>query len=66
MKEEQNTRMNQVSEYLKKAPKDFTKADMIRYVEDNEIQMINFRYVAGDGRLKTLNFVHPGAVQPTV
>ena len=57
MKEEQNMNMNQVAAYLKKAPADFTKADMIRFVEENEIQMINFRYVAGDGRIKTLNFV---------
>lgn len=49
--------LNSVVKYLKKSPKDFTKADMIRFVEENEIKMINFRYVAGDGRLKTLNFV---------
>lgn len=57
MKEEQNMNMNQVAAFLKKEPKDFTKADMIRFVEENDIQMVNFRYVAGDGRIKTLNFV---------
>lgn len=57
MKEEQTMNMNELVNYLKKSPKDFTKADMIRFVEENDIQMINFRYVAGDGHLKTLNFV---------
>lgn len=42
---------------LKKSNKDFTKADIIRYVEDEGIEMINFMYPAADGRLKTLNFV---------
>lgn len=42
---------------LGKPSREFTKADILRYVAENEIQMINFRYVAGDGRLKTLNFV---------
>ncbi|MDR1005795.1 MAG: glutamine synthetase family protein [Bacteroidales bacterium] len=40
-----------------KLPKDFTKADIMRYIEENGIMMIDFHYVAGDGRLKTLNFV---------
>ena len=57
MKEDLSMNMNKVVAFLKKEPKDFTKADMIRFVEENEIKMVNFRYVAGDGRLKTLNFV---------
>lgn len=57
MKEEQAMNMNELVNYLKKSPKDFTKADMIRFVEENDIKMINFRYVAGDGHMKTLNFV---------
>lgn len=44
-------------QYLGKETKDFTKADLIKYIEDHDIEMINFRYVAWDGRLKTLNFV---------
>lgn len=48
---------NPLVQYLNKNSKDFTKADLIKYVEDHNIEMINFRYVAGDGRLKTLNFV---------
>ena len=48
--------LNPLVTFLKKMPKEFTKADIIKFIEDNEIKMINFRYVAGDGRLKTLNF----------
>lgn len=35
----------------------FTKDDIIGYIEDNGISMVNFMYPAADGRLKTLNFV---------
>ena len=48
---------NKVVAYLKKAPKEFTKADIIRFIQENEIKMINFMYPGGDGKLKTLNFV---------
>lgn len=48
---------NKLVKYLQKPSEDFTKKDIIKFVEDKNIQMINFRYVAGDGRLKTLNFV---------
>lgn len=43
--------------YLEKEPKYFTKTDLITFVIDHDIKMINFHYVADDGRLKTLNFV---------
>lgn len=48
---------NPLVQYLNKPNSEFTKADIIRYIEDNNISMVNFRYVGGDGRLKTLNFV---------
>ncbi len=48
---------NKLTTFLDKEPEDFTKNDLIRFVEKNNIKMINFRYVAGDGKLKTLNFV---------
>ena len=48
---------NPIVQFLQKMPAQFTKADIIRYIEENNIQMVNFRYAAGDGRLKTLNFV---------
>ena len=37
-------------------PEDFTKADIIRFIVEKGIRILNFRYVAADGRLKTLNF----------
>ncbi len=48
---------NRVVAYLGKPSKDFTKADIVRYISENGIRMVNFMYPAGDGRLKTLNFV---------
>ncbi len=48
---------NQLVKYLKKPAADFTRADLIRYIEENEIEMLNFRYLAEDGRLKALTFV---------
>jgi glutamine synthetase len=49
--------MNQIVHFLEKEPQDFTKEDLIRFIEQREIQMLNFRCLGGDGRLKTLNFV---------
>ncbi len=48
---------NKIVQYLNKPPEEFTKEDIIDFVENNNIRMINFRYVGGDGRLKILNFV---------
>jgi len=48
---------NPLVQYLNKPSHDFTRADLIHYIEDNDIEMLNFRYVAWDGRLKTLNFI---------
>jgi len=48
---------NELVRFLKKPASQFTKSDIIRFIEDNEIEMVNFRYVAEDGRLKTLNFI---------
>ena len=48
---------NPLVQYLNKLPQDFTRDDLILYIEDHNIEMINFRYAGEDGRLKTLNFV---------
>lgn len=56
-KENQMMSMNPLVNYFKKSPKEFTKADLMKFVEEKEIKMINFHYVAGDGRLKTLGFI---------
>ena len=42
--------------WLGKEPKDFLKADIVKYVINNGIRIIDFRYAAYDGRLKTLSF----------
>ncbi len=57
-----NTEMNPnpLVQYLNKPAEEFTRQDIIKYVEDNNIEMINFRYVGWDGRLKTLNFIING------
>lgn len=51
---------NKIAKYLNKLPNNFTKSDIIKYIVDNDIKMLNFRYVGGDGRLKTLNFIING------
>lgn len=48
---------NPLVKYLRKESKDFTKEDLIRYITENGIEMVNLRYAGADGRLKTLNFI---------
>lgn len=48
---------NKVVQYLGKPRNEFRRADIIRFVKENGIRMVNFMYPADDGRLKTLNFV---------
>ena len=48
---------NKLVAFLGKPCKEFTKADIVRYIKENGVRMVNFMYPAGDGRLKTLNFV---------
>ncbi len=48
---------NPLVQYLEKPSCEFTKNDIIKYIEENGIEMLNFRYVGSDGRLKSLNFV---------
>jgi glutamine synthetase len=48
---------NELVQFLKKPAKDFTRDDIIKFIEAKGISMLNFRYVADDGRLKSLNFV---------
>lgn len=51
---------NKLVQYLKKPASEFTRQDIIKYIVDNHIEMINFRFLAEDGKLKTLNFVISG------
>lgn len=48
---------NPLVQYLEKPSCEFTKNDIIKYITENDIEMLNFRYVGCDGRLKCLNFV---------
>lgn len=48
---------NELVQYLKKPAKEFTREDIIKFIEAKGITMVNFRYVADDGKLKSLNFV---------
>lgn len=48
---------NDLVKWLQKAPREFTKEDIINYIVENDIEMVNFMYPAADGRLKTLNFI---------
>ncbi|KOH43850.1 glutamine synthetase family protein [Sunxiuqinia dokdonensis] len=47
---------NLLVQYLQKPASEFTKEDLIRYIAEREIEMVNFRYAAEDGKLKTINF----------
>ena len=48
---------NKIAAFLDKEPRDFTRPDLVKYIKAHGIKMVNFRYAAGDGRLKTLNFI---------
>ena len=48
---------NPLVTFLEKPMVEFTKADILKVIEEFDIEMINFRYLADDGRLHTLNFV---------
>ncbi|PID94994.1 MAG: glutamine synthetase [Bacteroidales bacterium] len=47
---------NDLEQYLEKDAATFTRDDIVRYMEENYIDLLNFRYVGEDGKLKTLNF----------
>lgn len=48
---------NPLVTFLQKPMAEFTKADILKIIEEFQIEMINFRYMADDGKLHTLNFV---------
>ncbi len=43
---------NEVVEFLQKPASEFTKADIISFIRNNEIRMVNFMYPGGDGSLR--------------
>lgn len=52
-----NLTKNEVAAWLGKSPADFSRDDIVRFITENDVEMVNFMYPAADGRLKTLNFV---------
>lgn len=48
---------NKIVNALGKSPDQFTRQDIVNFIVDNNIEMVNFMYPAADCRLKTLNFV---------
>jgi len=48
---------SKIVQFLGKPAEEFTKQDLIRFIGETGTEMVNFRHVGGDGRLKTLNFV---------
>lgn len=48
---------NLLVKYLLKPASEFTRADIVKYCVDNDVECINFHYCGWDGKLKTLNFV---------
>ena len=48
--------INPLVSYLQKHPSNFTRKDIIKFIVDKGVRMVNFRYTAADGRLKSLNF----------
>jgi len=48
---------NELVQFLKKPAIEFTREDLIKFIEARTIKSLNFRYVAEDGKLKALNFV---------
>ncbi len=48
---------NKLVRHLKKPASEFTKDDILKFIDENEIELLNFKYVGEDGKLKTLNFV---------
>lgn len=51
---------NELVQFLKKPAGQFTRDDLIKFIEAKGVEMLNFRYVAEDGKLKSLNFVLSG------
>ena len=47
---------NEVVAFLEKTPEAFTREDILRFICEKGIRLIDFMYPAEDGRVKTLNF----------
>ncbi len=47
---------NSLVAYFQKPASEFTKADILTFIREKGIRMVDFMYPAEDGRVKTLNF----------
>lgn len=54
---------NKIERYLQKSAEHFNADDIIDYVFEKDIEMINFRYISADEKLKTINFVISGRTE---
>ncbi|MDA3879195.1 MAG: glutamine synthetase family protein [Prolixibacteraceae bacterium] len=54
---------NKLERYLQKPSEHFCADDIIDYVFEKDIEMINFRYISADEKLKTINFVISGRTE---
>lgn len=57
MKKELEMNPNGLVAFLGKPHTEFMREDIVKFIRENDIRMVNFMYPAADGRLKTLNFV---------
>jgi glutamine synthetase len=48
---------NRLVRFLKKPASEFTREDIISFIEQNNIKMLNFCYAAEDGKMKMLSMV---------
>lgn len=48
---------NELVQFIRKPAPEFTREDLMKFIAEKGISMVNFRYVSEDGKLKSLNFV---------
>ncbi len=48
---------NELVKFLGKPSSEFQREDIIEFITANGIEIVNFRYIAEDGKLKSLNFI---------
>ena len=49
---------NKLVQYLGKPMKNFTREDIIKYISDNGVEMVNFMYPPGDGSPEDSQLCH--------
>jgi len=57
MNQELSMNANQLVAFFQKPTSEFTKADIVSFIREKDIRMVNFMYPVGDGRLKTLTLL---------